>query len=103
MGGPNLGCFAVGGELFLGELADRLQHRKPGPPRRPVGDQQRLADQRVEQIQGGEVIIGTHDGAGAFEVESAGEHRTSLQQHLFRVIEQVVGPRHGVAQRLVAC
>ena len=33
VGGPNLGCFAAGDELFLGELADRLQHRKPGPPR----------------------------------------------------------------------
>ena len=32
VGGPNLGCFAAGDELFLGELADRLQHRKPGPP-----------------------------------------------------------------------
>ena len=59
VGGPNLGCFATGDELFLGELADRLQHRKPGPPRRPVSDQQRLAHQGIEQIQGGEVIIGT--------------------------------------------
>ena len=56
VGGPDLGCFATGDELFLGELADRLQHRKPGPPRRPVGHQQRLAHQRIEQIQGGEVI-----------------------------------------------
>ncbi len=102
VGGPNLGCFAAGDELFLGELADRLQHRKPGPPRRPVGDQQRLAHQGIEQIQGGEVIIGTHDGAGTLQVESPGEHRTPLQQRLFRVVEQVVGPRHRVAQRLVA-
>ena len=33
MGGPDLGGLAAGDELFLGELADRLQHRKPGPPR----------------------------------------------------------------------
>ena len=32
VGGPNLGCFAAGDELFLGELADRFQHRIPGPP-----------------------------------------------------------------------
>ena len=43
VGGPNLGRLAAGDELFLGELADRLQHRKPGPPRRPVSHQQRLA------------------------------------------------------------
>ena len=31
--GPDLVGVAAGHELFLGELADRLQHRKPGPPR----------------------------------------------------------------------
>jgi hypothetical protein len=36
------------------------------------------------------------------QVESAGEHRTPLQQRLFRVIEVVVGPGHRVAQRVVA-
>jgi len=35
------------------------------------------------------------------EVKSTGEHRTPLQQRLFRVIEVVVGPRHRVAQGLV--
>src|ERR1700757_3563396 len=79
MRGPDLLGHTTGGELLLGELADRLQHRKPGPPRRPVSDHQRLAHQRVEQIQGGEVIIGTHDRAGALEVESPAntEHRSS--------------------------
>ena len=33
MGGPDLGRLTAGDELFLGELADRLQHREPGPPR----------------------------------------------------------------------
>jgi hypothetical protein len=103
VGGPNLGCFAAGHELFLGELADRLQHRKPGPPRRPVGHQQRLVHQSIEQIQGGEVIIGTHDRAGTLQVESPGEHRTPHQQRFLRVIEVVGRPLHGVAQRLVAC
>ena len=56
MRGPDLGGLAAGDELFLGELADRLQHRKPGPPRRPVGDQQRLAHQSVQQIQHGVVV-----------------------------------------------
>ena len=40
MGGPDLGGLAARDELLLGELADRLQHRKPGPPamtgRRPA-------------------------------------------------------------------
>ena len=35
MGGPNLFRFrrTGGDELVFGELADRLQHRKSGPPR----------------------------------------------------------------------
>src|SRR6476620_9053835 len=36
MGGPDLGGLATRDELLFGELADRLQHRKPGPPRRPM-------------------------------------------------------------------
>ena len=32
MGGPDLGGLAARDELFLGELADRLQHREPRPP-----------------------------------------------------------------------
>ena len=97
VGGPYLRCGTRGDELFLGELADRLQHRESGPPRRAVGDQQRLAHQRVEQIQGGEVIIGTHDRTSTLEVESTREHRTPLQQRLFRVVElgRRTTPPHG--------
>jgi hypothetical protein len=36
------------------------------------------------------------------EVESPGEHRTPLQQRLFRLVEQVIGPRDGVAQGVMA-
>ena len=48
-------------------------------------------------------VVGSGHRAGALQVESTGEHRTPLQQRLLRVIEVVVGPRHRVAQRLVAC
>jgi hypothetical protein len=48
MGGARLGGLARTGELFLGELADRLQHRKPSAPRGVIGDHQRLANQSVE-------------------------------------------------------
>jgi hypothetical protein len=99
---PNLICRTGGGELFRGELTDRLQHRIAGPPGRPIGDQQRLAHQGVKQIEDSVVVIGTCDGASALEVESTGEHRTPLQQRLFAVVEEVVRPRDRVAQRLVA-
>ena len=90
--------------MFLGELADRLQHRKPGPPRRPVRDQQRLTHQGVQQIQHG-VVVGAIESAyrvGALEIEPTGEHRTPREQRLLLVIEVVVGPCHRVAQRVVA-
>ena len=102
MGGPDLSGLAAGDELLLGELADGLQHRKPGPPRRPVGNQQRLAHQRVEQIQDGQVVAAATDCARSGEVEPSGEHRTACQQRLFGVVEQVVGPGHRVTQRVVA-
>ena len=35
------------------------------------------------------------------QVEAAGEHRATLQQSPFRFVEQIVGPLHHVAQRLV--
>ena len=77
---------------------------RTGSARRPVGDQQRLAHQRIQQIQDSEVVevIESCHGAGALEVESAREHRTAIQQRLLRIIEQVVGPRHRVAQGVVA-
>ncbi len=39
---------------------------------------------------------------GGGEVEAAGEHRAAVQHRPFVVVEQVVGPPHRVAQRLVA-
>jgi hypothetical protein len=48
MGGPNLLCSDGSDELVFGELANRLEHRKPCSPRASIGDEQRLADQRVE-------------------------------------------------------
>jgi len=99
---PNLICRTGGGELFRGELTDRLQHRIAGPPGRPIGDQQRLAHQGVKQIEDGVVVIGTCDGASALEVESTGEHRTPIQQRLFCAVEHVIGPTHRLAQRVMA-
>jgi hypothetical protein len=53
---------------------------KPGPPRRPIGDQRRLAHQGVQQIQHGLVIhiIKSKNPAGVLEIESAREHRTAF-------------------------
>ena len=44
----SLGRLPACDEFLLCELADGLQHRKPGSTRRPIRDEQRLAHQRVE-------------------------------------------------------
>jgi hypothetical protein len=56
MRSTHLSGLAMSDELLLGKLADRFQHPVSGPPRRPVGDQQRLTHQSIQQIQKGEVI-----------------------------------------------
>ena len=98
-----LGGFPTSDEVLLGELANRLQHGVSGPPRGPLGDQQRLAHQGVEQIQRRVLVevIGSGYRTSAFKVETAREHRTPCQQFHFGVVEQVVGPRHRMAQRMV--
>ena len=98
---PDRVCFTTCDELVLGELANRFQHREPRSTGRPVGDKQRLAHQSVQQVERGE-FLGIRNRAGAFEIEAAGEHRTSVQQSLFRFSKQIVGPLPSVAQRLVA-
>jgi len=101
VGSADLISLTALGELVVGVLADGLQHGKPGPPRGAVGDQQRLAHQRIQQIQGGELVVGVADRARTGYVESTREHRAPPQQSLLGVIKQVVGPCHRVAQRVV--
>jgi hypothetical protein len=74
-------------------------------PRGAIGQEQRLAHQGIKQIENG-IVVGVVKScyrAGTFEVEAAGEHRTSVQHHLLRVVEQVVGPGHRMTKRLVVC
>ena len=40
----------------LGELADGLQHRKPGAASRPICNEQGLAHQRVKQVEDRELV-----------------------------------------------
>ena len=64
-----------------------------------------LRTRASSRIQGGEVVMNVKVscyGAGTVQVEPTGEHRTPIEQRLFPVVEQVVGPSDGVAQRVVA-
>src|SRR6516225_3984824 len=48
VGITRLSCLASGDELLLGELTDRLPHRTPGPSRRPISHEKRLAHQGIQ-------------------------------------------------------
>jgi len=44
----------------------------------------------VEELKDAELVVGSGYGTGALCVKAACEHRTAFQQHLFRVIQQVI-------------
>ena len=99
----DLGEVAVGGELVFGVLADRLQHPVAGVPGTVVDGDQRLADQGIQHVEHRVLVqpdLLTEVG-GRREVEPVGEHRTPAQHRPFVVVEQVEGPAHRVAQRLM--
>jgi hypothetical protein len=77
VGSSRLVCLTPCDELLVRELANGLQHRIPCPVRGPIDDEQRLANQGVQQVQDGEFVglVGRTDRAGTFEVKPTGEDR----------------------------
>ena len=69
---------------------------------RVVGDDERLADQRVEMPEHVDVVAAVDDGDDARQLEAAGEHRRGAEELLLVVGEEVVGPLHGLAERELA-
>ena len=92
----------AGGELLLGVLADRLQHAVAGMAGDPFDRQQRLPNQGVQDVQHVVVVEAVVQVCRRSDVETVGEHRAMLQHEPFAGVEQVVGPAHRVAERLVA-
>ena len=89
-----------GGQLLDAELADRLQGAVAGAGA-AVDEQQALLGQAGQAVgDGGGVASG--EGGRRGDVEPAGEHADRAQQGAVVVVEQVVAPRDGVAQRAVA-
>ena len=85
-------------------MVSSMEYRVRWP--RPVGHQQRLPHERIQQIHdgidvGAPVLVGTGHRTGAVEIESAGEDRTPVQECLLGIIELVVGPCHRLPQRLM--
>ena len=66
-----------------------------------VGDDERLADQRVEPLEHVDVVGVVDHRAMLGQVEPAGEHRGVAQQLALVVGQQIVGPAHCVLQRLL--
>jgi hypothetical protein len=87
---------------ILGELPDGLEQAVPGARGGVVGDDERLADQRVEVPQHVHLVGALDHGKDARQVEAAGEDRRGAQQLALVVGQQVVRPVHGVTERLLA-
>ena len=99
----NLRGLGAAVEHLAGELADRLEHREPRLGRVEHPEQalvRQLAD-RVDEVVAGHPV-GPADRLGRREVDPAPEDRQALQQPPPRLVEDVVAPRDGAAQRLLA-
>ncbi len=77
-------------QAILGELADRLEQAVARPRRRVVGDDERLADERIEVFEDIHLVVAVDDGEDAREVEAAREDRRGAQQISLVVGQQVV-------------
>jgi hypothetical protein len=77
--------------------AHGLEQPITGPGRSFSNDDQRLVDQRSEEIEDGRRVdpIAGGDLLGGFECPSSGEHRQSSQQQTFVFVEQAEGPLEG--------
>jgi hypothetical protein len=74
VGGTRLVGFASAHQLFFGELADGLEHRKPCATGGLVYRHKRFAHKRFEQIQRGVSVTAAPHRLGTFYVESACEY-----------------------------
>ncbi len=84
------------GELFLGELPDRLEHREPvaGPADERHLDQRGQPVERVEP----ELFRAAHDPRG-LEGPAPAEHRKPGEQPALGFVQQVVAPGDGAPER----
>ena len=85
-------ALAVLGQPVLGELTDRLEQRVARACGGVLGDDERLAHERVEVAQHVDVVCVLDDGHETGQVEAAGEDGQHAEQGAFVVGEQVVGP-----------
>ena len=78
------------GQAILRELADRLEQAVARPRRRVVGDDERLADERIEVFEDIHLVVAVDDSEDAREVEAAREDRRGAEESLLVVGQQVV-------------
>ena len=92
------------GQLLLGVLADRLEQAVARLAAGAVGDDERLLDQRRDEIEDrlGLERVGGGYGLGGIEREAAREDGQPAQQRPLGLGEEVVAPVDQRAQRLLA-
>jgi hypothetical protein len=93
--------FARRGQGLRSVLADGLQHPVPGAIPGQLGDQQRLANQLVHQIQRGRLVSAAAHRGRRGQGEPAGEHRQPGEHPPLLLGQQVITPADRGLQRLV--
>src|SRR5262245_31785384 len=86
-----------------GVLTDRLEHPVPALTATVLGEDKRLVDEpahcAAQAASGGPVGA---DGLCGLEREATGEYRQAAEDHLVRLVEEVVAPLHRRGERLLA-
>jgi hypothetical protein len=92
--------FAGVAELAGRVLPQRLQHAVPGVTAGPVGNDQRLPNQPLQQLHHPlhRQFRVSDDGLGGGQGPPAAEHRQPTEQHPLLLREQVVAPIHRAPQ-----
>ncbi len=99
------GCpLATHAQGFPREVADRLESAIARAVLALLRHDERLVDQRCEEVQHVVGCQGFHAAhlLGRFEIEASGEHAQAIEQDLLVRLQQVIRPRDQGAQRLLA-
>ena len=88
----------------MGKFLYRLQQPVPGPLALLLEHDQRLLDERSDQIE--DILrrdrLRAADRLGCLQVETAGEDAQPVEDDLLVLLQQIVGPAHQRPQRLLA-
>jgi hypothetical protein len=102
MAPPDPGFLAACGELLGGVLADRLEHAESGLAAHSLFAQQAVIDQDADFSEHITAVRAAAHRFDLLEVGATHEHGEPLIDQPCRLIEELIAPADGGAQRLLA-